>query len=65
MHPGLEHASDPISIQQPGEAGDVILVRVRQDERVDPAIPRRDPPVQVDEQTLRVGTAIDQQAPAA
>ena len=64
-HPGLEHPSDPVSLQQLGEAGHVILVRVRQDQHVDPAIPRRDPPVQRDKQTPGVGAAIDQQAAAA
>ena len=64
-HPGLEDPSDPVSLQQLGEAGHVILVRVRQDQHVDPPIPWRDPPVQGHEQTLRVGAAIDQQAAAA
>jgi hypothetical protein len=64
-HPGLEHPPDPVSLQQLGKAGHVILVRVRQDQYVDPAIPWRDPPVQGDEQTPGVGAAIDQQAAAA
>jgi hypothetical protein len=43
----------------------VILVRVGQDHRVDPAVPRRDPRVEDDEQSVRVGAAIDQQPAAA
>ena len=64
-HPGLEHPPHLVAIQQPGEAGHVVLVRVCQDHGVDPTIPRRDPLVQHDEEPARVRSAIDQQSSAA
>ena len=42
----------------------MVLVRVAQDDRVDPAIPRRDPPVEGDEQAIGIGAAVDEEAPA-
>ena len=64
-HARLEDLADTISIEQERQTGDVVLVRMGQDDRVDPPVPRRDPLVEVDEQAVRVGTAIDQQATAA
>ena len=43
----------------------MILVRVGEDEQVDPAIPRRQSRVERDEQPVRVRPAVDQQATAA
>ena len=43
VHPRLEHALDAVALEQEGQARDVVLVRVTQDDRVDPAVPRRDP----------------------
>ena len=42
-HPRLEDAADAVALEQQGEPGDVVLVRVAQDDGVDPAVPRRDP----------------------
>ena len=64
-HPGLEHPADAVAVEQEGQAGDVVLVRVRQDDRVDPPVPRRDPPIELDEQPVGIRPAIDQQAAAA
>ena len=64
MHPRLEHAADPIALEQEREAGDVVLVRMAQDQRVDPAVPRRDPPIEGHEQAIGIGAAVDEE-PAA
>ena len=64
-HARLEDLADPVAIEQQRQAGDVVLVRMGQDDGIDPAVPWRDAPVEVDEQPVRVGTAIDQQATAA
>jgi hypothetical protein len=42
----------------------VIFVRVGENHEVDPAVPRRDSRVERDEETIGVGPAVDQQAPA-
>ena len=42
----------------------MILVRVGENHEVDPAVPRRDSRVERDEETIGVGPAVDQQAPA-
>ncbi len=64
-HPGLEHATDAIALQQQGEAGDMVLVRVGQDHGIDPTVPRRDPRVEDDEQPVRVGPTVDEQPATA
>ena len=43
----------------------MVLVRVRQDDRVDPPVPRRDPLVEDDEEPVRVGAAVDEEPAAA
>ena len=43
----------------------MVLVRVGQDEDVDPAIPRRQPSVELDEEPIGIGAAVDQHPPAA
>jgi hypothetical protein len=64
-HPRLEDASHVISRQQQGEPGDMVLVGVRQDDRVDPAIPWRDPLVEVDKESIWIRATVDQEPPAA
>ena len=64
-HPGLERPTDAISLEQHGQPSDVIFVRVRQDDGIEPAIPRRDPPIELDEQPVGIRPAVDEQAPAA
>jgi hypothetical protein len=43
----------------------MVLVWVRQDDGIKPAIPRRDPPIELDEQPVWIRSAVDEQAPAA
>jgi hypothetical protein len=62
-HAGLEDAADTIAIEQQGEPGDMVLVRVRQDDRVEPPVPRRDSPIELDEEPVRIGPAVDQEPP--
>jgi hypothetical protein len=64
-HPGLQHSTDPIALEQEREARDMIFVGVRQDDRVDPPIPWRDLTIQRDQEAIRVGPAVDQQPAAA
>ncbi|MEJ7747913.1 MAG: hypothetical protein WKF56_01340, partial [Candidatus Limnocylindrales bacterium] len=42
----------------------MVLVWVRQDDGVESSIPGRDPAVEIDEQTTRVRTAVDEDAAA-
>jgi len=63
-HAGFEHAVHVVALEEQGEPGHVILVGVRQDHRVDPAIPRRNAPVEGDEEPVGIGSAIDQQSTA-
>ena len=60
MHAGLEHPTDPVSLEDADEAGDVVLVRVRQHDDVDPPIPGRDPRVELEQQAVRVRPAVDE-----
>ena len=64
VHPGLEDPAYPVPLQDPDEAGDVVLVRMRQDDEVDPAIPRRDAGIELHQQPLGVRPAVHQH-PAA
>ena len=64
-HAGFEHARDVVALQEEGEPGDVILVRMREDHGIDPAIPRRDAAIECDQQSVRIRTAIDEESPAA
>jgi hypothetical protein len=64
-HARLVHPPDPVSGQERRQARNVVLVRVGEDEDVDPAIPRRQPLVQRDEQPARIRPAVDDEAPAA
>ena len=43
----------------------MVLVRVGQDDDVDPAVPRREAPIERDEQPVRVRSAVDEQPAAA
>ena len=55
MHPRLEHAADAVALEQERQAGDVVLVWMAQDDRVYPAVPRRDPPIEGHEQAIGSG----------
>ena len=64
-HPGFEHPTDAVPLEQQREPGDVILVRVAEDHDVDPSIPGRHALVERHEETVGIGAAVDQQPPAA
>jgi hypothetical protein len=57
-HARLVDPPDPIPSEQRREARDVVLVRVREHEDVDPPVPRRQALVEGDEQSRRVRAAI-------
>src|SRR5690606_11764299 len=52
-------------LDQEREPRDVVLVRMGQNEDVDPSVPRREPLVERDEQAVRIGPAVDEQSAAA
>ena len=62
MHAGFEHAPDAVPREQERKAGNVILVRVREDHCIDPSIPRRDAPIELDQQSIRIRPTVDEQA---
>jgi hypothetical protein len=43
----------------------MILVRMRQHDSVDPPVPRRDPSIELDQEAIGIGAAVDQQPSAA
>ncbi|HVL53566.1 MAG TPA: hypothetical protein VM344_04845 [Vitreimonas sp.] len=63
-HSRLQHPPDAVALQQQGEAGDMILVWVAQDQCVESAVPRRQPLVKRQEQAIGVRAAVDQDPPA-
>ena len=65
VHPRFEDASDAVALEQERQAGDMVLVRMAQDDRVDAAVPRRDPAIERHEQAVGIGSAVDEQAAAA
>jgi hypothetical protein len=64
-HPRFEDAGDVVALEKQGKTGDVILVRVGQDQCVDASVPWRDAAVERDEQAVGIGAAIDQEPTAA
>ena len=57
-HPGLVDLPDPVPLEHPHQARHVVLVRMRQDHDVEPAVPRRHPRVQLEQQPLRVRSTV-------
>ena len=64
-HPRFEDAADVVALEEQRESGDVILVRVGQDQGVDASIPRRDAAIERDQQPVGIRTTVDQQSAAA
>ena len=64
-HPRLEDARDAVALEQQGEPGDVVLVRVGQDRRRRSADPTAGSAVERDEQPVGIRSAVDEQPPAA
>jgi len=65
VHARLVDTADAISLQDADQPSHVVLVRVGQDDDVDAAVPGRDPRVQLEEQAVRVGSAVHQHPGAA
>jgi hypothetical protein len=63
-HAWLEHRPDAVAVQQQDQAGHMVLVRMGQHDRVDPPVPRGHPAVELLEEAIRVGPAVDKQPPA-
>jgi hypothetical protein len=64
-HPRLEHPTDLVALEQQRETGDVVLVRMAEDDGVDPPVPGRDAGVEDDHQAVRIGAAVDEQTASA
>ena len=64
-HARLVHPADAVALEQQREPGDVVLVRMRQHQDVDPAVPRRQALVERDQQPAGIGPAIDDHPAAA
>jgi hypothetical protein len=64
-HPRFQDAADVIAREEHGQAGHVVLVRVGQDDHVESSVPRRQPTVELDEQTVGIGATVDEQPTAA
>jgi hypothetical protein len=63
-HAGLQDATDPIAIEQQGQPGNMVLVGMREDDRVQPPVPRGDASVELDEEAVRIRPAVDQESTA-
>ena len=62
-HARFEDPADPIALHQPGQAAGMVLVGVAQDQDVDPPVPWGNPGIELDDQAIRIRTAVDQQPP--
>ena len=56
---------DPVALEEEREAAGVVLVGMRDHDRVEPPVPGRDPGVERDEEPTRVAGGIDEEASAA
>ena len=64
-HARLVDAGDFVARQEETQAGDVVVVRVSQDQGINASIPGRQPLVERDEESVRIGAAIDQESAPA
>jgi hypothetical protein len=64
-HARLEHPAHAVSLEQQRQAGDVVLVGMAQHERIDPAVPGRQPLVEGDQQPSGIRPAVDEESTAA
>jgi hypothetical protein len=64
-HPRLEDAAHAIPVQQQGQPRHVILVWMRQHDGIEPPVPGRDPPIELDQKPVWIGPSIDEQSAAA
>jgi hypothetical protein len=60
-HSRVHEPPDPVTLDQQRETGDVVFVRVREHDEVDPAVPWRDPRVEGHEEPIRVRSAVHEQ----
>jgi len=58
QHAGLQDAAHSIALEEPGQPGDVVLVRVGEDQQVDSPVPGRHPAVECDEEPCGIGSAV-------
>jgi len=64
-HARLVDPADPIAAQEDGKARHVVLVRMREHERIDPVVPGGESLVEGDQEAARVGAAVHEHPTAA
>jgi hypothetical protein len=64
-HSRLEDPADPVAVDQPGQPAGMVLVRMAQDQDVDPPVPRREARIELENQAIGIGTTVDQHPGAA
>ena len=60
---GFVDLPDAVPLQEPGQAGDVVLVGMRQDDGVDPPVPRWQAAIEGDQQPGRVRASVHEEPP--
>ena len=63
-HASLRDGADTVARHQAGQAAGVVLVRVRQDDEIDTAIPQRDPLIEAADQQVGIDSAVHEEAVA-
>jgi hypothetical protein len=63
-HARLDDPADPVALEQESQAGDMILVRMADDDDIHPAVPWRQPFVERHDQAVRIRAGIEQHARA-
>ncbi len=63
-HARLEDPADPVALDQPRQAAGVILVGMAQDQHIDPAVPGRNPGIELKDQAIRIRPTVDEQPSA-
>ena len=63
-HARLRHLAHAVPLEDERQARDVVLVGVGEHDEVDPAVPRRHPRVERDEEPVGVGAAVHEHPPA-
>jgi len=63
--PGVQHGADPMPVEDLHEPGNVVLVRVAQDQKVDPPREEREVRTEAPERQFGIGTAVDEHRGAA
>jgi hypothetical protein len=61
----FEGATDAVLVDDGHQAGDMVVVRMRQDDRVEPSVPGRNIPIEYVQEDAAVGAAVDEDSAAS